>query len=233
MSQPLLEIISERRTCRLIRTQEPAIIRANQNHASSGLPSSTEAAPLTGKPKMLSHSETDLEQPSISQSSGSQSALLISCFSRMSRMKSHAMTAIVRKRARDDESPSPNKVAIWGSTRCTDDKFLSCLRLSLGKPNKSGNQLKCAEKTRRVTDIESGYTDVLGHDGTGANDDMIADCNREHGGIRTDRYMITKSCYSPKVRLFGRASGNERIIDEHGAMRNEAFVSDRHEITDE
>src|SRR5437667_5626559 len=87
MSQPLLEIISERRTCRLIRTQEPAIIRANQNHASSGLPSSTEAAPLTGKPKMLSHSETDLEQPSISQRTGSQSAPLTSGFSRMSRLK--------------------------------------------------------------------------------------------------------------------------------------------------
>src|SRR2546426_4814952 len=140
MSQPLLEIISERRTCRLIRTQEPAIIRANQNHASSGLPSSTEAPPLTGNPKMLSHAETDLEQPSTSQRTGSQSAPLTSGFSRMSRRKSQAMTTIVRKRARDDESPSPNKVAIWGSTRSTDDKFLSCLRLSLGKPNKSGNQ---------------------------------------------------------------------------------------------
>src|SRR6266513_3085185 len=114
MSQPLLEMISERRTCRFIRTQKPAIISAKQNEASSGLPSSTEAAPLTGKPKMLSHSETGLEQPSTSQSTGSQSAPLTSGFSRMYRRKSHTMTAMERKRARDDESPNPNKVAIWG-----------------------------------------------------------------------------------------------------------------------
>src|SRR5206468_11111584 len=72
---------------------------AKQNTASSGLTSSTEAGPLTGKPKMLSHSETDLEQPSISQSSGSQSALLTSGFSRMSRRKRKAMNASVRQHA--------------------------------------------------------------------------------------------------------------------------------------
>src|SRR5207244_8431657 len=96
-------------------------------------PSSTEAPPLTGKPKMLSHAETDLEQPSTSQRTGSQSAVVTSGFSRMSRRKSHAMTAIVRKRARDDESPSPNKVAIWGSTRSTEDKFLSYLGVLVGE----------------------------------------------------------------------------------------------------
>src|SRR6266513_885968 len=97
MSQPLLDTTSERRTCRLIRTQEPAMISAKQNQASSGLPSSTEAPPLTGKPKMLSHSETGLEQPITSQISGSQSAPLISGFSRMSRRKSQTMSATVRQ----------------------------------------------------------------------------------------------------------------------------------------
>src|SRR5882757_793968 len=112
MSQPLLEIISERRTCRLIRTQEPAMINAKQNEASSGLPSSTEVPPLTGRPKMLSHSETGLEQPITSQSSGSQSALLTSAFSRMSRRKSQIMRARVRQRLSDGDSPSPKKAAI-------------------------------------------------------------------------------------------------------------------------
>ena len=99
MSQPLLEMISERLTCRFIRTQKPAIISAKQNEASSGLPSSTEAAPLTGKPKMFSHSETDLEQPSISQRTGSQSAPLIPGFSRISRLNRKIMKAIVRQDA--------------------------------------------------------------------------------------------------------------------------------------
>ena len=99
MSQPLLWTISERRTCLLARTQKPAIIRTKQKHASSGLPSSTEAPPLTGKPKMLSHSESDLEQPGISQSSGSQSAPLILGFSRMSRRKRKIIKASVRQDA--------------------------------------------------------------------------------------------------------------------------------------
>src|SRR2546430_15685146 len=99
MSQPLLEMISERRTCRFIRTQKPAIISAKQNEASSGLPSSTEAAPLTGKPKMLSHSETDLEQPSISQGTGSHRTPLTSGLSRMSRLKRKIIKASVRQDA--------------------------------------------------------------------------------------------------------------------------------------
>src|SRR6266513_1019823 len=103
MSQPLLEMISERRTCRFIRTQKPAIISAKQIKASSGRPSSTEAAPLTGKPKMLSHSETDLEQPIRSQISGSQRAPLKSGLSRMSRRKRKIIKATVRQDARGGE----------------------------------------------------------------------------------------------------------------------------------
>ena len=88
------------------------MISAKQNQASSGLPSSTDEAPLTGKPKILSHSETGLEQPITSQSSGSQSALLTSDFSRTSRRKSQIMSGRVRQRASDGDSPSPKKVAI-------------------------------------------------------------------------------------------------------------------------
>src|SRR5713101_260507 len=77
----------------------PATIRPKKNQASSGLPSSTEAAPLTGKPKMFSHAETDLEQPSTSQISGTQSAPLTLGFSRMSRLKKKIMKAIVRNDA--------------------------------------------------------------------------------------------------------------------------------------
>src|SRR6266480_4331930 len=233
MSQPLLEITSERRTCLLTRTQEPAMISAKQNQASSGLPSSTEAAPLTGKPKMLSHSETGLEQPSTSQSTGSQSAPLTSGFSRMSRRNSHTMTAIVRKRARDDESPSPNKVAIWGSTKSTDDKFLSYLGVTSRRTlNNSRKQLKGAEQPRGITDIEAGYGDVLGHNGARPDDHMVADCNREHRGVRTDGYMTTKLSRPPQMPFGCRSPRNKKIIDEHHAMRNKAIASNGDEFTD-
>ena len=103
------------------------------------------------------------------------------------------MSPSVRKRARDGDRPRPNKLAICGLTRSTYDKFLSCLSAyRQAKPNKSKNQLKRAEKACRVTDVDSGYTDVLGHDSTSADDDMVADCNRKHGGIRAYGYMIPK-----------------------------------------
>src|SRR6185369_12151289 len=115
MTQLLLETTSESRTCRLTRTQMPTTIRTRKNEASSGLPSSTEAPPLTGKPKMLSHSVTGLEQPSTSQRTGSQSAPVTLGFSRMSRRKSQIIRASVRKKARDEDRPRPNKLArgIW------------------------------------------------------------------------------------------------------------------------
>ena len=77
----------------------PATIRAKKNEASSGLPSSTEAEPLTGKPKVFSHKERLLEQPITSQISGSQSAPLTSGFPRTSRLKRKTMKAIVRNDA--------------------------------------------------------------------------------------------------------------------------------------
>ena len=61
----------------------------------------------------------------------------------------------------------------------------------MAKPNKPTDQLKCAEKARWVTNVEARHGDVFCHDGAGADDDMIADCNRKDSGIRTYGYMIT------------------------------------------
>src|SRR6266436_4961712 len=88
-------------------------------------------------------------------------------------------------------------------------------------------RLKFAKKTRRVTDIEAGYRDVLGNNGACADDDMIANRNREDGGVCPDTYMITKFRCSPQLPFRRRPSANKRIIDEHGAVRNEAIISDR------
>src|SRR4030095_1977104 len=101
------------------------------------------------------------------------------------------------------------------------------------KPNESGNQLECTKKTRRVANVNPRLSNVLGHDRAGANDDLIADRHWKDGGICSDAYTIPKSCCSPKLRLFSGAPGDERIVDEHGAMRNEAVVSERYELTDE
>ena len=94
-------------------------------------------------------------------------------------------------------------------------------------------RLEPTKKPCGITCVNSGNGYVLGNNRAGANDDLIADRDWKDGGICSDAYTIPKSCCSPKVRLFSGAPGNERIVDEHGAMRNEAFVSDRYELTDE
>jgi hypothetical protein len=89
------------------------------------------------------------------------------------------------------------------------------------------------QQARRVANVNPRLGNVLGNNRAGANDGVIADRDRKNGGICSNAYTIPKSCSSPRVRICGRAPGNEQIIDEHGAMRNEAFVSDRYELTDE
>jgi len=92
---------------------------------------------------------------------------------------------------------------------------------------------EAAQQARRVANVNPRLGNVLGNNRAGANDGVIADRDWKNGGICSNAYTIPKSCCSPTVRICGRAPGNEQIIDEHGAMRNEAFVSDRYELTDE
>jgi hypothetical protein len=92
---------------------------------------------------------------------------------------------------------------------------------------------EASQQARRVANVNPRLGNVLGNNRAGANDNVIADCNRKHRGICSNAYTIPKSCCSPRVRICVRAPCNEQIIDEHGAMRNEAFVSDRYELTDE
>ena len=149
----------------------------------------------------------------------------------MSRRKSQTMSASVRKRASGDDSWSPNKLAMRGSTRFTEKRSLS--RATHSQPNKSRNWLECAKKTRRVANVNTRLSNVLRNNCPGADGDSITDRDRKNGGVCSNAYVIPKFCCSPSVRICVRTPANKRIIDEHGAMRNEAFVSNRYELTDE
>ena len=96
-----------------------------------------------------------------------------------------------------------------------------------------GMRLKCSEQSRRVTDVEAGLGDIFGNNSAGPYDSAIADRDWEDGGICSDTYMIAKFGWPPELRFPRRASSNKGIIDEHGAVRNEAIVSDRNEFADE
>jgi hypothetical protein len=89
-----------------------------------------------------------------------------------------------------------------------------------------------SQQPRRVANVNPRLGNVVSNNRAGANDDLIADRDRKNGGICSNAYTIPKPCCSPRVRIYGRAAGNEQIINEHGSMRNEAFVSDRYELTD-
>ncbi len=73
---------------------------------------------------------------------------------------------------------------------------------------------------------------ISGNNGAGSNHDLIADRDREDSGIGPDTHMIAKFGRPPELRFFSRPTGNEHIINKHDAMRNEAVVSDRYELTD-
>lgn len=61
---------------------------------------------------------------------------------------------------------------------------------------------------------------------------MVANVYRKNCGVRADAYMITKVGSPPKPRVSCRATVAEQIVDEHGAVRNEAVVTYIDEITD-
>ena len=92
---------------------------------------------------------------------------------------------------------------------------------------------KATQQARRVANVNPRLGDVLGNNRAGADDDLIADRDRKNGGICSNAYTIAKSCCSPGARIRVRAPSDEQIVDEHGAMRDEAFVSDRYELTNE
>lgn len=82
-----------------------------------------------------------------------------------------------------------------------------------------------------IAGINTGDADVLGHNGARADDDMIADCNREHRGIRPDTYTVAKPCCPPKIPFRYRSASNEQVVNKHRAVRNEAVVANCNELT--
>ncbi len=92
--------------------------------------------------------------------------------------------------------------------------------------------LKSAEKTRGVTYVEAGFSDIFGHDCASPDDDMIADRNREYGGVGPDAHAIANCCGSPEFALSGRTARVKWIINKHRAVRNETIIPNRNELAD-
>lgn len=89
------------------------------------------------------------------------------------------------------------------------------------------------DEARRISRINPGHADVLGHDGASTDAHVITNRHRKDGSIRPDTYMVAKLCRPPKIMVStSGASANKKIINKHRPMRNEAIVANRHKFTD-
>jgi len=92
----------------------------------------------------------------------------------------------------------------------------------LGSPKQPG----------RVTNVEAGFGNIFGYDGTGPDDCAVADRDWEDGSVCPNAHAIAKLGLAPEVPFRRRSPRNEWIIDKHRPMRNEAVVSDRDQVAD-
>jgi len=91
---------------------------------------------------------------------------------------------------------------------------------------------KATEQTGRIAGVNAGLNDIFGNNGAGSDHYLITNDDREDSGICSDTYTIAKFGRPPELWLSGRATRDEGIINKHGAMRNEAVVSNCNELTD-
>ena len=93
--------------------------------------------------------------------------------------------------------------------------------------------LKSPKQPRGVTDIEARFSDIFGYDRTGPDDRSVADPDWEDGSVCPDAHAIAKFGLAPEAPFRCRSPGNERIVDKHRPMRNEAIITDGDQLTDE
>jgi hypothetical protein len=97
----------------------------------------------------------------------------------------------------------------------------------------SHDGLKPTKEARGIAGVNAGLDDIFGNNGAGSDDHLVADRNREDGGIGSDTHVVAKFSLSPEFRLSRRSAGHEEIVDEHRAMRDETIIANADELADE
>jgi hypothetical protein len=92
---------------------------------------------------------------------------------------------------------------------------------------------EATEEAGWVARVNARNSNILGNNCTGSDHHLITDRNREDSSICSDTYTIAKFSRPPELRFSSRATGDERIINKHRSMRNEAIIPDRDELADE
>ena len=93
--------------------------------------------------------------------------------------------------------------------------------------------LKPTQQPGRIARVNAGLDDIFGNNGAGSDYDLIADRNRQNGGICSDTHMIAESSRPLELRLSRRSAGHEEIVNKHRSVRNKAVVPNRDQIANE
>jgi hypothetical protein len=89
------------------------------------------------------------------------------------------------------------------------------------------------QQARRVTRVNARLRNIFRNHGSGSNNYAIADCNGQNGRVRPNADPVSNFRRLPEIGpAFCRAPGRKEIIYEHGAMRDEAVISNSYELTD-
>jgi hypothetical protein len=93
--------------------------------------------------------------------------------------------------------------------------------------------LKPTKEARGIAGVNAGLDDIFDNNCTGSYDHLVADRNREDGGIGSDTHMIAESSRPPKLGFSRRATDSEKVVDEHRPMRDETIIANGDELADE
>ena len=103
----------------------------------------------------------------------------------------------------------------------------------VGGQRQSDARSETTEQASGIAGVNAWDGNVLGNNRTGSYHHVIADRNREDGGIGSDTHMIAKLGGAPKFWFPGRTAVTEQVVNEHGAVRNETVVPDGDELANE
>ena len=105
------------------------------------------------------------------------------------------------------------------------------------KVNKGNSQLSSPESTKQprgIARVDARFGNVPAYDTAGTDYNVIANADRKHSCVGSDRNGVSHTRRLPLRSIASRrAARAEGIVHEHNAVPNEAIVAEGDEITDE
>src|SRR5882757_4459484 len=120
-------------------------------------------------------------------------------------------------------APSISPLMVWYcNCRSANGTGIGCPLLARQQP------------ARRIAGIGAGHRNILGHHRSCTDDDVVGDSDRHDRRIGADRNPVADHGLAPQISASTRrASGGERVVDEHHAVPDEAVLADGDQLANE